>query len=110
MIEPKICILSGLEIPYGQESIEHFVPKHRAPKRIWNDPRNRFYAQYMLNAVKGDKLGCEWENIKYALTYQAIKKWNLKSADREFLERAMQNWSEYRLNPCSICLMKCKER
>lgn len=105
-----ICVLSGLEIPKIKASREHYVPRSRVPKYIWNNPRNIFWTHYMLNAVKSNYLGCEWEDLKFALTYKAIKNWNLKSDDREFLINAMNNWEQYKTNPCDLCILKCKTK
>lgn len=111
MIEPKICILSGLEIPPGKENREHFVPRSRTIKQIWNDPRNIFWCHHMLNAVKGNFLGCEWEEAKFNLTYHALSNWNLKKDDRLFLKQTIKHWEEgWHLNPCDICILKCHDR
>ena len=106
----QICVISGLEIPAGQESIEHWIPRSRAPRRIWNNPRNLYPAQYMLNAVKNNYLGCEWEDMKYTLTYNAVKRWKIQDEDRDFLLRAIKNWESYHINPCDLCLFHCKEK
>lgn len=58
-----IYVLSNLEIPYEKANREHFVPRSRTIKRIWNDPRNIFWAHYLLNGIKGNFLPCEWEYI-----------------------------------------------
>lgn len=104
------CILCGLEIPKGKESREHYVPKSRSPRRIWNNPKNLFWAHYMLNAVKSNYLPCEWEELKFELTFDAIQHWRLKEDDREFLKMAMDNWEIWKPNPCDKCLMKCNQK
>lgn len=111
MIEPKICILSNLEIPEGKESREHYLPKNRTIKKLWNDPRNVFWAHYVLNSIKGDYLPCEWQELRWALTYNAIHKWRIQDDDKEFLRRAMRQWENgWSRNPCDLCLGKCKIR
>lgn len=104
------CILCDLEIPQGKASRDHYLPRSRVPKRLWNNPNNTFWVFYMLNAIKGDYLPCEFWNLKYGLTCNAINNWRMPDEDREFLKRAMDNWSVYDLDPCSLCLAKCKNR
>jgi len=106
----KTCILCGLEIPPGKENREHFMPRSRTIKAIWNDPRNIFWAHYMLNAVKADYLPCEFFEMKYDLTYNAIKHWRMPPEDREFLARAIKNWDVWNPNPCALCLAKCHDK
>ena len=101
------CILCDLEIPTGKESREHYLPKSRFPMRIWNNPKNIFYAHYMLNSIKSNYLPCEWEELKYELTYRAIMNWRIKEDDKEFLHRAIDNWQVWHRNPCELCLAKC---
>ena len=103
----KICILSGLEIPKGKESREHYCCKHRFPKKIWNNKNNIFWAHTTLNGVKGDCLPCEFEELKYKLTYHALMNWNLQPEDRDFLRRAIENWEIYVINPCDLCIANC---
>lgn len=105
-----ICVLSGLEIPKGKESIDHYCCKHRFPRRIWDNPRNKFPAHYMLNAIKSDYLPCEWHEMKYDLTYYALQHWRIKDDDREFIEQAIKNWEIWTPNPCDRCLARCNER
>lgn len=105
-----ICILSGLEIPKDKASREHYCCKHRFPKKIWNNPKNIFWAHYMLNAIKSNYLPCEWAQMKFDLTYYALKNWRIKDDDREFLEHAIQNWEIYNPNPCELCLAKCNQK
>ena len=104
-----ICVLSDLEIPYEKANKEHYIPKSRTSKRIWNDPRNIFNAHYMLNAIKGNFLPCEWEEAKFNLTYNALQKWKLEPDDKAFLNEAMEHWQVWHRNPCELCLFKCKE-
>ena len=105
------CILSGLEIRKGYMTKEHLVPKARAPKYITDNPANIFPADKIINNLKGAYLPCEFEEVKYSLTYHALEAWKLKTADREFLQRTLINW-EHNYHPdfCNICLINCKNR
>lgn len=109
MTQP-ICVLSGLEIPKGKESREHYCCKHRFPQKIWNNKNNIFWAHYMLNAIKSNYLPCEWADMKYDLTYYALTHWRIKDDDRDFLQRAMDNWTIYQPDPCALCLAKCNQK
>lgn len=105
------CILSGLEIRKGCMTKEHLVPRARAPKYITNNPANIFPADKIINNIKGAYLPCEWEEIKYSLTYHALESWHIKITDREFLQRALINWEKnYKPDFCNICLLDCKEK
>lgn len=106
----KICVLCNLEIPKGKESREHYLPKSRVPKFIWNNPKNIFDAHYMLNAIKSNYLPCEFEEIKYDITYNAIINWRMPEEDRDFLKKALGNWEVWHRNPCELCLAKCNQR
>lgn len=104
------CILCDLEIPKGKESREHYIPRSRTSRHIWDNQRNIFWAHYMLNAVKSNYLPCEWEELKFELTYNAIQHWNIKEDDKDFLKAAMDNWEIWHRNPCELCIAKCNER
>lgn len=66
----------------------------------------------MLNAVKSNYLPCEWEEMKFDLTYHALMHWRIQEDDKEFLKAAIENWQVWHRNPCELCLAKCntKER
>ena len=104
----KICILSDLEIPQGKKNTEHYCPKSRVPKRIWSDRANLFPAHKVVNCIKGNLMGCEWEELKVNWTYHALHNWNIRPDDKEFLRRTLEHWEEWHRNPCQLCLMKCK--
>ena len=87
------CILSGLEIPEGKETREHLVPRSRIICRV-DDPSNIFPAHKIINCMKGDLLPCEFENLKYELAMKALYKWNIKTADRNFIRDAVINWNQ----------------
>lgn len=105
------CILSGLEIPKNRESLEHLVPRSRAPYAVINNPANIFPAHKILNCMKGDLLPCEFQRLKYDIAYKAIHKWDIKRSDIEFVRKSVANW-EGGYNPdwCNICLLNCKGR
>ena len=105
------CILSGLEIPKGKQNIEHLVPKSRVPKYIANNPYNLYPAHKVINCIKGNLLPCEFEERKFSLSYHALESWRMKSDDREFVRRTIENWEKnYQPDWCSICLLQCREK
>jgi hypothetical protein len=106
----NICFLSGLEIPDGKRTIEHYVPLSRAPRFITTNPQNKFPAHRIINAIKSDRLPCEWEETKWNLTYRALHYWKLKQEDSYFIVRALQNWESYVINPCEYCLLQCNKQ
>lgn len=105
------CILCGLEIPRGKVSREHLVPKSRACTRITYNPKNIFPAAKIINSLKADLLPCEFWEQKYQLSYKAIKDWNIRREDKDYIRRAVINWQKgYQPNWCKICLLSCKGR
>ena len=105
------CILSGLQIRKGHSSREHLVPRSRADKIITDDKANIFPADKVVNCIKASYLPCEFEEIKYSLTYHALEALKLRGSDREFLQRTMINWEKnYKPDWCDICLLNCKGR
>lgn len=111
MDDRPICFLSGLEIPTGKQSVEHYCPKSRVPTFIWKNPDNIHIAHRTINAIKSDRLPCEWEQTKWNLTHHALHSWNLKQEDAYFVARTLQNWEQYIIDPCQYCLLHCgKER
>lgn len=102
-----ICFLSGLEIPPGKYTKEHYVPLSRAPDFITHDPANIFPAHRVINNIKQNFLPCEWEEKKWNLTYHALSDWHLKHADKYFVARTLKNWETYIINPCQYCLLHC---
>ena len=103
----EVCILSGLEIPRGQRTIEHYVPKSRAPRYIWSNPRNLFPAIKIINNMKGNLLPCEWQDTKLALAHKAYMNWHLRHDDKEIIKAAIENWHRLVFNPCEKCLLRC---
>lgn len=104
-----ICFLSGLEIPKGKYSREHYVPKSRTIPEIWSNPNNIFPSHKVINHIKSNFLPCEWESGKWSLTYRALHNWNLKNDDAEFVARTLLSWETYQIDPCEYCLIKCQK-
>lgn len=102
-----ICFLSGLEIPKGQKSREHIVPRSKIPKYIANNPYNIAPAIKIFNCIKGDRFLCEWEDKKFELTYNALKSWNLKQANKEIIIKALDRFATEKesLVPCQHCIL-----
>lgn len=101
------CFLSGLEAPLKKKSVEHYCPKSLVPQYIWDNSANKFYVHRELNWIKGARLPCEWEELKFDLCYKAMLHWRMKNDDREFVRKAIKNWEHYQLNPCQYCLLRC---
>ena len=101
----KICFLSGLEIPQGRISTDHYYPKCFLPPCLKGERANLFPAHKIINSIKGNLFPCAWEEQKFELVWHAIHEYNIRSKDKEFCRRALKNWEEYRLNPCYWCIM-----
>lgn len=107
--ESNICILSGLEIPHGKYSWEHFYPKSCLPEHLANNPYNIWWAVRVYNNVKGNLLPCVWMERRYSLCYNAVQNWNLKRSDRLLLQIGLEDGlPDY--DPCYYCIAnKVKE-
>lgn len=99
-----ICILSGLEIPRGHESIEHFMPRFYLPARIANDPDNLYLAIRILNSLKGALRPCEWIDQRYDICYHAYHKYNLRQANKQIVRQALNGMAI--INPCQYCIAR----
>lgn len=108
----EICFLSGLEIPKGKKSTEHYFPKSLIPYNMRFDKRNIFPAHKVINTIKSNLTPCKWEQKKFDRVYYAIEHYDLRSADREFCRKTLENWETYRIEPCTWCIMqnKCNQR
>lgn len=95
------CFLSGIEIPKGKHSKEHYVPKCRAPL-IAQHPYNIFPAIKIINHIKGSLMPCEWEDCKYDLIYEAYKHWHIRQDDKKILRQALNGMPK--INPCEFCI------
>lgn len=107
-----ICFLSGLEIPKGRFSKEHYYPRSLIPYNFRTNIQNIFPAHKVINEIKSNLLPCRWEEKKFDRVYFAIEHYDLRAADREFCRKTLDNWEQYKINPCQWCIMqlKCKER
>lgn len=112
MSDKKICFLSGLEIPKGRFSKDHYFPRSRIPYNFHYTIQNIFPAHKVINEIKSNLLPCKWEEKKFDRVYFAIEHYDLRSADREFCRKTLENWEQYRIDPCVWCIMQnnCKKR
>ena len=112
MSDKKICFLSGLEIPKGRLSKEHYWPKSLLPRNFYSPKQNIFPAHKVINEIKGNLIPCTWEEKKFDRVYFAIEHYDLRSADREFCRKTLENWEQYRIDPCVWCIMqnRCNQR
>lgn len=103
----EICFLSGLPIKAGQFSVEHFAPRSRLPYYLAWSKFNLRPALKIMNCIKGDRFPCEWEEHKISLCHTALKKWNLKSFERDSIIKALKLFekSDGSYNPCSDCVL-----
>lgn len=96
------CILSGLEIPPGKFSREHYVPRCMVPPEIASLKGNIYPAVKIMNTIKGHLYPCEWEKQKYRLIYNALFNWHIKPHDKKILRLALKGMPE--INPCEYCI------
>lgn len=102
----SICFLSGLEIRSGKKSREHYFPKSKIPHNFYSTKQNVFPADKVINEIKDNLKPCQWEEKKFDRVYYAIKNYDLRSADRDFCKKTLENWETYRIDPCSWCIMQ----
>lgn len=102
----EICFLSGLEIPKGKKSTEHYFPKSLIPYNMRFDKRNLFSAHKVINTIKSNLKPCRWEEKKFDRVWYAIQHYDLRTSDREFCKKTLENWETYRQNPCVWCIME----
>ena len=108
----RICFLSGLEIPADKISREHLFPRSLIPKNFHYTKNNIFPAHKVINEIKANLKPCVWEQKKFDRVFYAIEHYDLRSADREFCRKTLENWETYRINPCVWCIMQdnCNKR
>lgn len=107
------CILSGLQILDPRElTLEHYYPKSRGPRYETTQSYNIFPAYKIINGIKSDLIPCEWEDSKEFLMRKTYNKGHLRRKDLEIVAKALDNLEEYRINPCTYCILskKCHER
>lgn len=102
------CFLSGLEIPNGEYSVDHYVPKFWLPSRYYSMKENKVPAIKVINSIKGIHMPCEWFDMRYELTYHAYTNWHLKRQDLRIVESALDVFEEQEvpLNPCKRCILR----
>lgn len=108
----EVCFLSGLVIPSGEYSIDHYVAKYWLPKRLYSLKQNLYPSIKIINAIKSIYMPCEWEDKKYDLCYYAKENWNLKRADKETVRKALYLFeiNPNIINPCRHCILSTKAR
>ncbi|MBQ9539874.1 MAG: hypothetical protein IJU89_00390 [Alphaproteobacteria bacterium] len=100
-----VCVLSGLEIPPGKSSREHYLPRAVCPPYIYNLPQNIFPAIKVFNWAKAAYYPCQWYDLRYELCHHAYKNWNIKAPDRKLLLAALTHgFPEY--DPCELCVAR----
>lgn len=100
------CILSGLIITQPRFlSLEHFTPCCRGGYDETRAITNVFPAYKIINNLKGPRLGCEWMMERESIYKKALSKGHLRSADREIVEKALDNVPRYNINPCNYCIL-----
>ena len=110
MSDKKICFLSGLEIRKGKNSTEHYYPKSLIPHNFRFTKQNLFPADKVINTIKSNLEPCRWERVKFDRVWHAIKHYDLRTSDKEFCRKTLENWETYRQDPCKWCIMeeRCK--
>lgn len=105
------CCLSGLTINSPADySLEHYVPKSRAPEAITSNPYNLYPAIKILNTIKSDLLPCQWEVAKVERCYRALKNYHLKTREKQIVQAAIQIYeSETPRNPCEMCILSLSQ-
>lgn len=108
----QICFLSGLEIRKGKKSTDHYYPKSLIPRNFHYTKQNLFVADKVINTIKSNLEPCKWEKVKFDRVLHAIKHYDLRTSDREFCKKTLENWEIYRQNPCQWCIMeeRCHRR
>lgn len=103
----NVCFLSGITIPNGEFSIDHYVAKYWIPKKLYNLKENKFPAIKIINSIKGIYMPCEWEDKKYDLCYFALENWNLKNSDKDIIMKALDRLATEKepLIPCQHCIL-----
>ena len=96
-----VCFLSGIEIPKGKYSREHYCPKSRL-ENLAQHPYNILPAIKIFNHIKGSLMPCEWEEQKYDLIYHAYYNWHIKRDDKKLLRQALNGMPK--INPCEYCI------
>lgn len=99
--------MSGLEIPKGKYSVDHYVAKYWLPPKLYSLEQNKVPSIKIINCIKGIKMPCEWEDQKYDLCSYALENYNLNKSDRNIIINALDRFAteKDKLNPCQHCLL-----
>lgn len=104
-----VCCISGIVIENPRDySIDHWCPKSRISRELWQQPYNMRPALKIMNTIKGNLLPCEWDNVRCERTLHAIERWNISAHDRELARRALDNFARGipADNPCYYCILR----
>lgn len=101
-----VCFLSGLIIPKGRFSREHFYPQSKIPQNFHTNIQNIFPAHKVINEIKSNLKPCQWEEKKFDRVSYAIQWYDIRVSDREFCRKTLENWETYKMNPCVWCIMQ----
>lgn len=108
-----VCCLSGEPILRSKDiTKEHYCPKSRVPKCIWEQKYNIKPAIKIFNNIKGNLLPCEWEWRKIDSVSYALNNFKLDNFERNLLEKVLKKYEmqgpQYVCNVCILYkLMKC---
>ena len=106
----KTCFLSGLEIPNGEYSIDHFVAKFWLPQHLYNMKQNKVPAIKIMNFIKGTFMPCEWYDRRYELCEHALLHWNLTARRKGVIISALDRFATEKepFVPCQYCILSSK--
>lgn len=101
----RICFLSGLEIPDGQLSVEHYYPISKLPERIANNHVNLYYSCKVFNMLKADSVPCVWREIREARCKYALEHYHLSRVEKKLIKTVLDKGFPER-NPCDYCIAR----
>lgn len=102
-METKVCMLSGLVIPQGKYSKDHYLPRAVCPPNIYSLPQNIFPSIKIFNQVKSAYYPCQWYEARETLCYHAYVNWNIKDSDKKLLRQALESGLPI-YDPCEYCI------
>ena len=108
--QEKICFLSGLEIPQGEFSTDHFVAKFWLPPNLYNIKENKVPAIKIMNFIKNVYMPCEWYDRRYEFCEHALLNWNLNQKRKNIIIKALDRFATEKesLVPCQRCILSSK--
>lgn len=98
-----ICVLSGLVIPEGKYSREHYLAKSLCPYDIANLKENIFPSIKVFNQIKGNLYPCVWMSVRYDLCQKAVQDWNLSRSDKALVKKGL-SWGLPEYDACRFCI------